>query len=164
MDPLSMFLYFGVPTTVGLIGLAAVKLHERSAPPEAVGDNSDEEYVPAFVRKSDIREATDCRRIVAPWSNTAVPMLTLRKAAGHTAEDLTPEYVRWFRETYGQTVAPFCAQSTANRGQVETDRPALMAASLTVMAGRVPAIHPRRRSADGRDTPGHDGKRRPMRL
>jgi len=33
MDPLSSVLYFGVPTAVGLVGLAAVKLHERSVPP-----------------------------------------------------------------------------------------------------------------------------------
>jgi hypothetical protein len=39
MDPLSMLLYFGVPTLVGLIGLAAVKLHERSAPAEPAHAN-----------------------------------------------------------------------------------------------------------------------------
>jgi hypothetical protein len=57
MDPLSMFLYLGLPTTIGLIGLAAAKLHERSAPPEAIGDDTNGEYVPAFVRRSFIREA-----------------------------------------------------------------------------------------------------------
>jgi hypothetical protein len=33
MDLVPAFPYFGLPTTVGLIGLAAMKLHERSAPP-----------------------------------------------------------------------------------------------------------------------------------
>src|SRR5689334_831830 len=31
----------------------------------------------------------------------------------------------------------------------------------TVMAGRVPAIYPHHRSADGRNTPGHDVRKRP---
>jgi hypothetical protein len=44
MDPLSMFLYFGVPTLVGLIGLAAVKLHERSTPAEPAQANSSGGY------------------------------------------------------------------------------------------------------------------------
>lgn len=35
IDPALAFLYFGLPTMVGLIGLAAMKLHERSAPTEA---------------------------------------------------------------------------------------------------------------------------------
>jgi hypothetical protein len=33
INPALAFLYFGLPTMVGLTGLAAVKLHERSAPP-----------------------------------------------------------------------------------------------------------------------------------
>jgi hypothetical protein len=33
IDPALAFLYFGLPTMVGSIGLAAMKLHERSAPP-----------------------------------------------------------------------------------------------------------------------------------
>jgi murein endopeptidase len=40
IDPALAFLYFGFPTVVGLIGLAAVKLHERSVPPLIVGDLS----------------------------------------------------------------------------------------------------------------------------
>ena len=32
IDPALAYAYFGLPTTVGLIGWAMVKLHERSAP------------------------------------------------------------------------------------------------------------------------------------
>jgi hypothetical protein len=33
MDALTLLLYFGAPTTIGVIGLVGLKLHERSAPP-----------------------------------------------------------------------------------------------------------------------------------
>jgi hypothetical protein len=32
LDALTLFLYFGAPTTIGIIGLVGLKLHERSAP------------------------------------------------------------------------------------------------------------------------------------
>jgi hypothetical protein len=41
IDPALAFLYFGLPTMVGVIGLVAVKLHERSAAPldDSPGDS-----------------------------------------------------------------------------------------------------------------------------
>ncbi len=35
MDPALAFLFFGVPTIVGVVGLVAMKLHERSSPQES---------------------------------------------------------------------------------------------------------------------------------
>jgi len=58
IDPALAFLYFGLPTIVGLIGLAAVKLHERSAPPDIAegktpqpGKDLPERAVAAFPRQ-----------------------------------------------------------------------------------------------------------------
>jgi len=38
IDPALAYCYFGLPATIGPIGLAAMRLHERSAPPMAKTD------------------------------------------------------------------------------------------------------------------------------
>lgn len=79
MDPVLAFLYFGVPAIVGMIGLAAVKLHERSAPhgTEILGRR--EPYLDTMsvvgrdsVPKSQIREDRDVDVAIAAFYETAI--------------------------------------------------------------------------------------------
>lgn len=60
IDPALGFLYFGLPTMVGLAGLAAVKLHERHAPLEEPADRA---LAPERNDSGHKNILTDCYRV-----------------------------------------------------------------------------------------------------